>query len=492
MAGSLRTRHAAGMATLLARCASFLWIGVLAAQSPAPSAAPVAPPPAIVVLLRHPRAIEIDTLRARLAQRTIDDGETAAPRVEAAADGVRGRCLDVDWTAAARRGRFAIDAEALGHLPTLARHRLARHRAHLVIAAEAPTAGDANDRHRAYRALALVARALLDDDSVGLRLVDHERFEVANEDARLRLGAEDPLAAFAPVEAPGVVVLLRAARRLDEANLRAAVKRGFDVDLPADEDSATDFVVVDDPIAMVKVRGTLLMLTMRPGRALEPTPGLELRVHRAIEDHQASLLVTAVAPDDRGSAGREVTRALARTVAGLWDEDCLALHWSTDPRLVAASDDLLRNLRADDPVAATLGNAPAPVISTTADDAEMEAAIAEARRRFGEAERHFRGGGRIHVKFPFATRSGGHEHIWVDVRTLENGEVRGTLGNEPIDVEGLRIGSEVARNVGELTDWLYEENGQLRGHFSGKVLERRMQQQRERGNEPQPTGGRKR
>ncbi|MFT4513071.1 MAG: hypothetical protein ACI89X_000765 [Planctomycetota bacterium] len=46
------------------------------------------------------------------------------------------------------------------------------------------------------------------------------------------------------------------------------------------------------------------------------------------------------------------------------------------------------------------------------------------------------------------------------------------IGNEPVDIEGLELGSKVTRKLGELSDWIYFEDGEMVGGYTVKVLQK--------------------
>ncbi|MBL8895995.1 MAG: DUF2314 domain-containing protein, partial [Planctomycetes bacterium] len=48
--------------------------------------------------------------------------------------------------------------------------------------------------------------------------------------------------------------------------------------------------------------------------------------------------------------------------------------------------------------------------------------------------------------------------------------VRGTLANEPRDLEGLKLGSAVSCKLSELSDWFYEQDGKMVGGTTVKLL----------------------
>ncbi len=114
-----------------------------------------------------------------------------------------------------------------------------------------------------------------------------------------------------------------------------------------------------------------------------------------------------------------------------------------------------------------------PVTHFSDTDAEMIAATEKARRttplfiKFLQAPQ--RGQKYFTVKKAFPAASGGREHIWVaDVR-LENGVFHGRVENIPADVPGLKLGDPASVPVGEITDWMFLQNGEIEGGFTSRV-----------------------
>ena len=111
-----------------------------------------------------------------------------------------------------------------------------------------------------------------------------------------------------------------------------------------------------------------------------------------------------------------------------------------------------------------------PVVQVSAQDAQMNAAIADAQTTlalFLEAlAEPPEGAHSFSFKFPL----GGYEHIWVrDVR-LEGNRLLGTLSNRPFQ-EGWRLGDPVAVPLSQVSDWSYvDAQGYTHGGYTIRVL----------------------
>lgn len=99
------------------------------------------------------------------------------------------------------------------------------------------------------------------------------------------------------------------------------------------------------------------------------------------------------------------------------------------------------------------------VVGVASDDAEMNAAIARARSSVSRFTAAFAsedpGLSFFSVKKPYAQRSGGKEHIWIDVTEIVGDTIRGTIADDPVDIAGMRFGDAVELTADEITDWMY-------------------------------------
>lgn len=115
------------------------------------------------------------------------------------------------------------------------------------------------------------------------------------------------------------------------------------------------------------------------------------------------------------------------------------------------------------------------VVSFASEDAEMGAAMEEARRtlpmfmaEFHTAPVHAQGN--YSVKVGMRTRAGTLEHIWVGNLRRENGRLRGTLANQPYDLEGLSLGDLVDIDESAISDWAIESARGQYGSFTTRVI----------------------
>jgi uncharacterized protein YegJ (DUF2314 family) len=60
--------------------------------------------------------------------------------------------------------------------------------------------------------------------------------------------------------------------------------------------------------------------------------------------------------------------------------------------------------------------------------------------------------------------------MWVTDLKFKNGRFSGTINNEPDQVKTVHLGQRVTVAQGEISDWMYVENGKLRGGYTIRVL----------------------
>jgi uncharacterized protein YegJ (DUF2314 family) len=115
------------------------------------------------------------------------------------------------------------------------------------------------------------------------------------------------------------------------------------------------------------------------------------------------------------------------------------------------------------------------VIYVKSGDATMAAAIAKARaslESFRAALAAPPAGAKsfsVKVGFPWGIKDD-REHIWLTEPKLEATTVTGTINNEPVDATSVKLGEVVTAPLKDISDWMYVENGVLRGGYTLRVL----------------------
>jgi uncharacterized protein YegJ (DUF2314 family) len=485
-----------------------LSVAALAAQTPAPGSSPAKPPaappapvtvpaPTITLLLREPRALAAEPFQKRLARvLAVEVANTASPKglfVVADGDALVGGSEGLGWRIEMVGKACDLPASAIEHLDEDERERCRSHRAHLRVTATGSLADEAA-RDVAYRAIAHIAAALLARDVCGIGAAAFGTFEAcAGDDAALRadLLGDDPLDALAPVMTSSLVLFLGRERTLDAVELQKRLGAEFGVAFGGpDDDNDEHFVVPQDGFVRV-VSGDAMALVQLA--AAEPKPAAELqryedlRIRRVFGEQKQYLRLYSLG--EVGEAAEAARRRfLGRIAAALWGDDVLGLNWHCDATLVPASADVPKQLRSEQPVAATLGEPVSPVLEAT-DREAMAAAWAKARETWPEALAHLQKGGELSAKFPFArVTKGGIEHIWVTVQSVDGDVVRGVLANEPMDLGDLKLGSKVECKLAELSDWLFLRDGKMVGGYTVKVLEQQAARSKQQGAEKSDEG----
>jgi uncharacterized protein YegJ (DUF2314 family) len=113
------------------------------------------------------------------------------------------------------------------------------------------------------------------------------------------------------------------------------------------------------------------------------------------------------------------------------------------------------------------------IISVDENDPRMNAAIDKARSTVGQFikalgnPQSFQSG--FSVKAPI--RDGEHiEHMWLAPVHYRDGKFVGTVNNEPDVVKTVKLGEQYELKTGDISDWMYVENGKLVGGFTIRVL----------------------
>lgn len=114
-----------------------------------------------------------------------------------------------------------------------------------------------------------------------------------------------------------------------------------------------------------------------------------------------------------------------------------------------------------------------PVHYVADDDPKMQAAIEKARKTIQQfidanAKPTDKQTG-FSVKV--AISDGEHvEHMWIGPVVYKDGKFTGELGNEPNDLENVKIGDDISKAKEEISDWMYIDDGKLVGGYSVRLL----------------------
>lgn len=291
-----------------------------------------------------------------------------------------------------------------------------------------------------------------------------------------------------------IVLFLDEPRALDEAVLSEIVEEAWGGDYTGEnEDERDGFVVGHSPFFIVKSKDGMFAVHNHAVPYFDDVEEVageigELRLRNAVLGHRAWLSVDLLSPADADLPLEAYYPAIIRLIYELADESVRLVYRPETGQVNLWSDDVLETLlmpSGEDRFNQVQNDV--PVIRVEADDEAMAEAVSEARRRWGEFEDAFRSRGEgdsFSIKAP-VTVGGETEFIWIDVDGIASGVVFGRLGNRPVALEGLTLGSPVEIPVSDLNDWCYApKNGEPAGLFTLKAIEEAERRFREQSGRP--------
>ena len=119
------------------------------------------------------------------------------------------------------------------------------------------------------------------------------------------------------------------------------------------------------------------------------------------------------------------------------------------------------------------------IFSVNDDDKEMNEAINKAKITLAEFDLALddslsqKTSFAIKVKFETKRTT---EHIWFTEIKKEDGNYSGVLSNVPSHIEGIKLGERRKFKRSATSDWMYEDQCELRGGYTIRLLRRRMSQ----------------
>ena len=115
--------------------------------------------------------------------------------------------------------------------------------------------------------------------------------------------------------------------------------------------------------------------------------------------------------------------------------------------------------------------------STPSEDHEMNSAIEKAKISFYIFEKAFKSkqydSSTFTVKMRFPTSKGG-EHLWLTNIEAVDSDYLGIVNNQPEATSAVKLGDKIKINKNQLSDWMYSEQGNLKGGYTIKVIRSRM------------------
>ena|SRR5437870_1599188 len=124
-----------------------------------------------------------------------------------------------------------------------------------------------------------------------------------------------------------------------------------------------------------------------------------------------------------------------------------------------------------------------PVVKVQAEDPEMNAAISAAQASITNFMTAFRNPQTNQQYFLIKgkfTAGDVVEHIWVADLHYDGDVFHGVIANEPESLPNLRFKQPVEVQVGQISDWMFVQDGKLVGGYTSRVLRTRMTAQQRR------------
>lgn len=281
-----------------------------------------------------------------------------------------------------------------------------------------------------------------------------------------------------------IVLLLKEPRRLELETVRQAVLRAWGISLGQDQE-ANEWIAEVGPSFGLKTRFGIYALHVAPQPYVDDQEEtaedmVDQRLAHIIRTHKAWYAVDLMEVGENSPAPEKAYPYIGQLLAELVDDNCLGVYCPETQRLNPNTPELLEKLRGPHPLEDLTAPAELPVISVDEEDADMKAAVAEARSKWPEFLQAYssRQAENFAVKAPI-TSAGQTEFIWIEVETIEGDRISGKLGNEPANLPGFKLGSSVTVNLSELNDWIYMTGEQMHGGFTIKVVQAAMKKLKE-------------
>lgn len=280
-------------------------------------------------------------------------------------------------------------------------------------------------------------------------------------------------------EMTSLVALLPEFRYLDAAIVSRLAAEAWGVDVSVDDDDELFAVTGESPHFLIRAEDRLFVVHNVDQPYFEDPEDfasrvLESRICRAVVEHEAWISVDVLDVEGTCENDPECYRMIAKLLAELIDDSCLAICCPEAGTIHPYQSNFADKLRSEDPLAALRDDVLPPVIHVDEDDPRMLAAVEAARRTWPDFVGAFENrtpDQTFSVKAPLRD-STGCEQIWLTVTALENDIIYGIVGNEPVRLKRYKLDDRARVPLSELSDWMYFDDGELRGGYTIEVLSR--------------------
>ncbi len=276
-----------------------------------------------------------------------------------------------------------------------------------------------------------------------------------------------------------IVLFRQTPRRLTEVDVRGAARRALGPDaqvVPVDTAEKPEM----QGAFGIAIKNAPFFLVYSIARPYVDDPKAESaryedpRARQAFADHTAWVSID-LSRALKGQLQRSAIPPLCRLAAELLDEGTTLLYATWLSRVALPSPQVEAALKSDKPLEPFGDDELNTPIIHAQGDARIEAAVAEARRRWPEfVAIHARVGaaGEPLVKGRFTTPDGGDEHMWLGVKSISDQGVAGELLNQPAHIPTLHKGQSVSIPHEDISDWAILDGDTPVGMFVERLLQR--------------------
>lgn len=275
-----------------------------------------------------------------------------------------------------------------------------------------------------------------------------------------------------------LVAFRTAHRPIDKAAIARAASAALGREIGTEDASPGGWVAGVAPIFLLRLKpegsSFLVNVVARPYVDDPEAAAAELTERRNAEAMRAHRAWVSVDCEVRPLAADSLAdyRVIGSLLDALVGDDALLLYGPEHVTGVPWGPRVRQALRGEDPRVALDTRDEPPIFVFEDDDPRLRRAIAEARRRWPEFVAAFaarRAGQDFTVKVPIR-RGAVTEHIWVDVTAVAGDRIQGTLGNDPVNLPGLRLGDPVGAAAAEVEDWAYLDGATPHGLFTAAAM----------------------
>ena len=296
------------------------------------------------------------------------------------------------------------------------------------------------------------------------------------DDLRWDSDEENPSEEAGPEALISIVLLQRNPRSLDSAILEQILADSWGGSFSDDDE--TQFVTGEDPVHFVKSKQGMWLIHNHakpygpPEEMAESVP--ELRLRTAVADHRAWMAVDLLAADNEDLPLDTFYPYIFRLIRDLANDDTLVIYRPESGSANIWNEEVAESLGSDNPLETFNTPTNPSVLQMADDDPRMLAAVKEATDNFNLFRENWekRTDDSYFAVKAGITREGNTEFIWLEVTGLEPEFIHGTLGNEPVNLPGLKMGDQVEVPLSDLNDWSFiiDEESQPMGLYTVKVI----------------------